>query len=83
MKLPALRKALKTNAIKMMELDSSVIRQVGYERDERCLVVQFVNGTRYAYHNVPPKVYQSMLQAWSPGHEFADHIRDKFVYTKL
>lgn len=83
MKLPALRKALKAKAVAMLEVESSVINQVGYIRAERCLVVKFNSGTTYAYHNVPPQEFQGMIQAWSPGHQFHDHIRDKFVYDKL
>lgn len=83
MKLPALRKALKARQVAMIEVESSVIHEVGYIKDERCLVVVFNSGEVYAYHEVPRKEFVGIINAWSPGHQFQDHIRDKFVYNKL
>jgi hypothetical protein len=47
------------------------------------LVVEFKNGTRYSYENVPHKVYAQFRLAESQGNFFNTKIAKVFKYKKL
>lgn len=83
MRLSAIRKAMKARKIQFVECESTVLARVGYLREERTLFVVFNHGAQYAYHNVPPKEFQGIIQAWSHGSYFNERVKDKFVYTQL
>ena len=83
MKIPALRRVLKAGKVGFRDCESQVIARIGYIRAERTLIIVFKSGASYAYHEVPAKEYQELIQAWSHGTYFSEAIRDRFVCTKL
>jgi KTSC domain len=61
---------------------SSAIASVGYREATETLEVEFRSGAVYAYHHVPPAVYQALLGASSKGRYISRHVRDRFPYTR-
>ncbi len=42
----------------------------------------FKGGSTYDYAGVDQGTYDGLITATSPGKYFAEHIKDKFTYTK-
>jgi hypothetical protein len=64
-------------------MPSTVIRQIGYEPDQRQLIIVFQSGRRYAYYDVPREIYSALRAASSRGAYFNERIRDRFRYARL
>ncbi|HET9143413.1 KTSC domain-containing protein [Actinophytocola sp.] len=64
-------------------VDSSVVRAVGYDRDEQILEVEFHNDRIYRYFVVPHKVYQELLAAPSFGRYFNEKVRDRYPVRQV
>lgn len=62
---------------------SSNLKSAGYDEKERVLEVEFTNGTRYRYTDVPPAVYAGLLQAGSAGTYFHQNVRGQYNYKKV
>ena len=52
--------------------NSSAISQVGYDPQDKRLVIQSLNGTPYEYLGVPPEAHQAFLDAPSKGRAWAE-----------
>jgi hypothetical protein len=62
----------------MIDVVSSNLARIGYAPEARNLYVEFKNGKRWLYRNVPPDLYQELSTSTSPGGVFARKIRDHF-----
>lgn len=62
---------------------SSVIRSFVYSQTSRLLVIRFVNDTVYVYEDVPTELVDQLSDAPSKGRYFVQHIRDKFISSRL
>ena len=49
----------------------------------RVLTVEFRNGSRYEYENVPATEYAGFLGAWSKGRYLHRWIKGRYDYRKL
>ena len=49
----------------------------------RHLEIEFRNGERYLYFQVPPRRYQDLLDSDSKGASFNHHIRNCFAFKHL
>ena len=47
------------------------------------MIVEFKNGTRYQYENVPHEVYTRFRMTESQGKFFSSDISKKYKFTKL
>jgi hypothetical protein len=65
------------------EIKSSNIRKTEYDTETKDLVVEFNNGFRYEYKNVPHNLYTQFRKAESQGKFFTTEISKKFSYKKL
>jgi hypothetical protein len=65
------------------EIQSSNLIRSEYDTSDSTLVVEFKNGTRYSYENVPHKVYAQFRLAESQGNFFNTKIAKVFKYKKL
>jgi len=65
------------------DINSSVINDIEYKEADLTLIVNFTNGSRYAYDGVPAEVVQSLLTAPSSGQMFNKEIRNSYRGTKL
>jgi hypothetical protein len=65
------------------EIKSSNIRKTEYDTETKNLIVEFNNGLRYEYNEVPHQVYTKFRMSESQGKFFTTEISKKFKYKKL
>jgi hypothetical protein len=67
----------------MQDVESSLIKEVGYDAVTKVLTVIFVKGDeKYLYKNVPADVYAALMVAESKGKYFVENIKGKFEFAK-
>jgi hypothetical protein len=62
---------------------SSALVSVKYDAASSDLEIRFVNCRTYRYSNVPPDVYEALLDAESKGTLFNALIRDRYPYLEI
>ncbi len=68
---------------------SSNLVSIGYNTDAKILQVEFKNGKKYLYFNVPEWVYQelidpeSLLYEGSKGTFFSEVVKGQFKYEEV
>lgn len=65
------------------EIKSSNIKSTEYDTETKKLVVEFNNGQKYEYDEVPHQTYTKFRVAESQGKFFTTDISKKFKYKKL
>ena len=65
------------------ELQSSNLVRTEYDTSDSSLIVEFKNGTKYSYENVPHKIYAQFRLAESQGNFFNTKIAKVYKYKKL
>ena len=63
--------------------ESSNIAGFEYIKERQVLVVEFKNGGRYNYFDVPEIVFERMKAASSKGRFLAQNIKGKFRYARV
>lgn len=63
-------------------MPSSGIQSFVYDKEERRLIVRFVSGKVYTYHDVPAAIVDEFRAASSKGTYFNDVIRDRFPFAR-
>lgn len=66
-----------------VEVRSSSLARLSYDRQQAILQVEFRDGTAYQYAGVPLMTYLDLLRADSKGAFFNQHIRSRFPYVVL
>jgi hypothetical protein len=64
-------------------VQSTTLRSVGYDPATRTLEAEFTTGRIYAYSDVPPQLWLSLLATKSKGKFFNILIRDRFRYHSI
>jgi hypothetical protein len=64
-------------------VQSSAIRSVGFNPENKVLEVEFVSGTIYRYSGVPEFVYREFMASPSKGRFFDYLIRDRFPTKQI
>lgn len=67
----------------MTKINSSIITEIDYDKNELLLTVYFTKGNVYLYHDVPYEIISQMLEAESKGSFFTKNIAKKFKYEKI
>ena len=67
----------------MPHIQSSMMTFVKYDDDARELDITFTSGKTYRYLDVPPEIYDGLLDAESKGEFFNDNIKDAFVHSEV
>lgn len=62
---------------------SSNLKAIGYDKDTRVLIVEFLTGGVYEYSNVEESVYVNFLTAPSPGRYFLQEVKNKYEHKKI
>jgi hypothetical protein len=62
----------------MEPVKSSVLTGMTYDAQEKCLYVEFPNGKRYAYYDVPGDAFNALKAAPSKGKFFGQSIKGHF-----
>jgi len=65
------------------EIQSSNIRKTEFDTETKELVVEFNNGLRYSYENVPHQVYTQFRMSESQGKFFNSKIAKTYKYKRL
>lgn len=65
------------------EIKSSNIKSTEYDTETKKLVVEFNNGLKYEYEDVPHQLYTKFRVSESQGKFFTTDISKKFKYKKL
>ena len=65
------------------EIKSSNIKKTEYDTETKKLVVEFNNGFKYEYEDVPHQVYTKFRMSESQGKFFTTDISRTFKYKKL
>lgn len=65
------------------EIDSSNLSTTEYDTESKKLVVEFKNGMKYEYDEVPHAVYAQLRLSESQGKFFNTQISKKYSYRKL
>ena len=65
------------------QIKSSNIKSTEYDTETKDLVVEFNNGLKYKYDNVPHQVYTKFRLSESQGKFFTTDIAIKYQYKKL
>jgi len=69
--------------MKFESVKSSYISRVGYDEKTKKMQVEFKNGTKWQYNEVPESAFVSMLISDSVGKFFAAEIKGQFGARKL
>ena len=64
-------------------MPSTVIRRFDYSPDRQELFVEFVNGHRYIYEDVPEEVVSALRSAFGKGIYFNSRIRGRYPFREL
>ena len=64
-------------------IDSSNLVKTEYDTDTKKMVVEFKNGTRYEYDEVPHQIYTQFRMAESQGKLFSSKIVKTYKHKKL
>jgi hypothetical protein len=67
--------------MKLRSLDSSMIR--GAKDIDPHLLIEFNDGNRYKFFNVPHNIKNDLMEADSHGKFFAQNIKDKYKFEKV
>jgi hypothetical protein len=65
------------------EIKSSNIRKTEYDTETKNLMVEFNNGLKYEYDEVPHQIYTKFRMSESQGKFFISEISKKFKYKKV
>lgn len=69
--------------IALQPLPSSSIAAAGYDREHNALRLRYVGGATYDYLDVPPEVFNDLLNAPSKGQFVNGHIKPRFAYRRV
>lgn len=65
------------------EIKSSNMVRSEYDTSTKKMIVEFNNGSKYEYLEVPHKIYTQFRMSESQGKFFTVNISKKFQYNKL
>jgi hypothetical protein len=65
------------------EIESSNLKSTEYDTESKKLVVEFKNGFKYEYDEVPHNIYAQFRLSDSQGKFFNTQIAKTFKYKKL
>jgi aspartokinase-like uncharacterized kinase len=65
------------------EIKSSNIKKTEYDTETKNLIVEFNNGLRYEYSEVPHQIFVRFRKSDSQGKFFTTDIAKKYKYKKL
>jgi len=64
------------------EIKSSNIKKTVYDTDTKEMIVEFNNGSKYIYSEVPHQIYTKFRMSPSQGKFFSTDIAKKYKYQK-
>lgn len=71
------------SGMRYIEVDSDILRAVGYDHQRKILEIEFRNGHIYQYTDVPEREYQSLIIAMSKGKYFLQKIDGQYRFVRV
>ena len=68
--------------MKRENVESSVLKSVGYDKDKKVLETELVNNAIYEYYKVPVSEYTNLMKSSSLGEYYNKRIK-KYSYKML
>jgi hypothetical protein len=68
--------------MELKPVNSSNLRKIGYDPATNILIIVFNSGSTYEFQNIPPDLYEDLINAPSIGTFFSKNIRNK-PYKKI
>lgn len=65
------------------EIKSSNLKKTQFDTETNILLVEFNNGSKYEYYDVPHQIYTKFRSSESQGKFFMSDISRKYKYKKL
>jgi hypothetical protein len=65
------------------KIESTNIVETEYDTSNKKLIVEFKNGAKYEYEDIPHQLYTGFRMSESQGKFFNSEIAKKFKYKKL
>lgn len=65
------------------QVESTMLRSVGYDPATRVLELEFRNGRIYRYGEVEEEIHRELMAAQSKGRYFLDYIDDQYPYASI
>ena len=69
--------------MKKVNVTSSNIAAIGYDKKELKLYVDFKNGYEYVYHDVPRSIHKGLMEADSHGKYLSANVKGHFEYNRI
>lgn len=67
-----------------VQVMSSDLASVGYDKETQVLEIEFRNGSIYQYFNIPESIYSGLMSASSHGRYFVAYIKKgNFSYKQI
>ena len=66
-----------------LPVESTLLASVAYDPDRTLLELQFQDGGRYRFFEVPFACFEQLLQATSKGAFFNRNIRNRFRFQQI
>jgi hypothetical protein len=76
-------KGTKKMSIERVNVESSSLKEVGYDEKTETLEICFGRGAVYRYHKVPSDVHEGLMSSDSIGGYFHRHVKTKFKFEKV
>lgn len=67
----------------MQHVSSSNVASIGYNPEDKVLVVEYHSGGVYNYYDVEQHVYESLMLASSKGGFIARNIKGRYSYDRV
>lgn len=68
--------------VDMQWVDSSSLEKVGYDEDKLELHIVFKSGSSYVYRDVPPHIFDQLIEAPSKGSFFNREVKNVYEFIK-
>lgn len=68
-------------SVKLIPVTSSNIKAIGWE--DKTLIIEFKNGSKYQYENVPSDVWLGLKNASSVGSYYHNNIKGSYQSSKI
>ena len=65
------------------EIKSSNLKRTEYDVETKMMIVEFNNGSKYQYEDVPHQIYTRFRMLESQGKFFSTDISKKYKFKKL
>ena len=75
------QQGIEPEAERWIEVDSSCIEEIAFNRSDSCLYIRFHSQSVYQYRQVSSDLFEEFLNADSQGQFFNVEIKDQFPYS--